>query len=106
MHGDARGCPSTNPDADRRDPARADRRQFGDGGRRATDHAHDEAVNAGGAGFPCPTCRHPRTRVLQTRFQEHRRGYRRRRRCEACGARCWTFEGLDLRAVKKLTDAS
>jgi len=52
----------------------------------------------------CPFCRHPDTRVIDSREVEEGASVRRRRECEDCGKRFSTFERMQLRlplVVKK-----
>ncbi len=43
----------------------------------------------------CPKCKHPDTRVLDSRETNEHREIRRRRRCEKCGFRFTTFERVE-----------
>ncbi len=45
----------------------------------------------------CPFCRHPDTRVIDSREVEAGASVRRRRECEECGKRFSTFERMQLR---------
>jgi transcriptional repressor NrdR len=47
----------------------------------------------------CPFCQHPDSQVKDSRPAEDGAAIRRRRQCEACGARFSTFERTQLREV-------
>jgi transcriptional repressor NrdR len=47
----------------------------------------------------CPFCQHPDSQVKDSRPAEEGAAIRRRRQCEACGARFSTFERTQLREV-------
>lgn len=44
----------------------------------------------------CPTCRHPSSKVIDSRHTEEFSAIRRRRECENCGFRFTTFERMEL----------
>ena len=44
----------------------------------------------------CPSCKHPETRVLDSREVEEERVIRRRRECEKCKNRFTTYERIEL----------
>lgn len=44
----------------------------------------------------CPQCKHPDTRVLDSRETDERRAIRRRRECETCKNRFTTFERVEV----------
>ena len=47
----------------------------------------------------CPFCGHEATQVKDSRPTEDNSSIRRRRQCPACGARCTTFERVQLREL-------
>lgn len=49
----------------------------------------------------CPFCRHPDTRVLDSRAAEDGTAIRRRRQCQECGRRFTTVEQVTLAVVKR-----
>ena len=49
----------------------------------------------------CPFCRHPDSRVVETRAAEDGSSIRRRRQCPACGRRFTTLETTSLVVVKR-----
>jgi transcriptional repressor NrdR len=49
----------------------------------------------------CPFCRHPNSRVVDSREVEDRQVIRRRRSCLRCGRRFTTIEELTLAVVKR-----
>jgi transcriptional repressor NrdR len=49
----------------------------------------------------CPYCRHPDSRVIDSRTAEEGAAIRRRRSCQACGRRFTTQETVILMAVKR-----
>lgn len=50
----------------------------------------------------CPFCSHAETQVKDSRPTEDNSSIRRRRQCEACGARFTTFERIQLRELTVL----
>ncbi|WP_017549076.1 transcriptional regulator NrdR [Salinicoccus carnicancri] len=44
----------------------------------------------------CPTCRHPSSKVIDSRHTDEYSAIRRRRECENCGFRFTTFERMEL----------
>ena len=50
----------------------------------------------------CPFCSHAETQVKDSRPTEDNASIRRRRQCEACGARFTTFERIQLRELTVL----
>src|SRR4029078_7790122 len=53
----------------------------------------------------CPFCAHEDSQVKDSRPSEDGAAIRRRRQCEACGARFTTFERLQLRDLTASTNA-
>jgi len=49
----------------------------------------------------CPFCRHPDSRVVDSREAEEGAAIRRRRACQACGRRFTTIEEASLRVIKR-----
>jgi transcriptional repressor NrdR len=49
----------------------------------------------------CPFCRHPDSRVLDSREQDEGQAIRRRRSCQKCGRRFTTLEEATLSVVKR-----
>jgi transcriptional repressor NrdR len=49
----------------------------------------------------CPFCRHPDSRVLDSREQDEGQAIRRRRSCQLCGRRFTTLEEATLSVVKR-----
>lgn len=49
----------------------------------------------------CPFCRHPDSRVLDSREQDEGQAIRRRRSCQQCGRRFTTIEEATLSVVKR-----
>lgn len=49
----------------------------------------------------CPFCRHPDSRVLDSREQDEGQSIRRRRSCQECGRRFTTLEQASLSVVKR-----
>ena len=49
----------------------------------------------------CPFCRHPDSRVLDSREQDEGQAIRRRRSCQQCGRRFTTLEEATLSVVKR-----
>ena len=49
----------------------------------------------------CPFCRHPESRVLDSREQDEGQAIRRRRSCQECGRRFTTLEEATLSVVKR-----
>jgi transcriptional repressor NrdR len=54
----------------------------------------------------CPFCAHEESQVKDSRPSEDNTSIRRRRQCEACGARFTTFERVQLREVMVLKSGS
>lgn len=54
-----------------------------------------------GVGMHCPFCRHPDTRVIDSRVGEDGTLVRRRRQCPGCGRRLTTTETATLHVVKR-----
>jgi transcriptional repressor NrdR len=54
----------------------------------------------------CPFCAHEESQVKDSRPSEDNTSIRRRRQCEACGARFTTFERVQLREVMVLKSSS
>ena len=57
----------------------------------------------------CPFCAHENSQVKDSRSSEDGAAIRRRRQCEACGARFTTFERIELRdltVIKKRATAN
>ncbi|WP_322752064.1 transcriptional regulator NrdR [Frankia sp. Cas3] len=49
----------------------------------------------------CPFCRHPDSRVVDSREAEEGAAIRRRRSCSSCGRRFTTIEEASLRVIKR-----
>src|SRR5690606_2185944 len=65
-------------------------------GRRREPHGHDE-----GTAMYCPYCRHPDSRVVDSREADEGAAIRRRRACPECGRRFTTVETAVLSVVKR-----
>jgi transcriptional repressor NrdR len=61
----------------------------------------DEGVTPGGDRMYCPFCRHPDSRVIDSRVAEDGTAIRRRRSCPECGRRFTTQESVILMVAKR-----
>ncbi len=55
----------------------------------------------GGSSVRCPFCRHPDSRVVDSREAEEGAAIRRRRSCPSCNRRFTTIEEASLRVIKR-----
>lgn len=73
----------------------------------STDQSTDErsggpiAASGKGAGVRCPYCRHPDSRVVDSREVDEGQVIRRRRACQECGRRFTTVEEATLAVIKR-----